>query len=321
MSLRRLFWLIAFWLTAAAIALLSAAPPKAGPSHIRIPVWVESANSGTVKAADMSATLEGSSSRVVGVKGPGDDLMLLVVLDLVDDLTLNAVAKQALMEQIGRLPASTYVGLMRAQDGLKVLADPSPDRAPVLEAVQNLPVSGKAGLLDTVEASGRIADAILNKASVRVAVLYVTDSEVQNYREDFTNPVINSSDSHDLSRRFPEALVQEKISKLKGSLAGQQAPLFVVHLRYRSDRLNEAYQIGLKQLAETTAGTSIFCRSTAEVPDAIRSILETISTHYSVTVALPERLPKTVQVQLTASGAEGENLALSYRTRLAIREK
>ena len=74
-------------------------------------------------------------------------------------------------------------------------------------------MSGKAGLLTTVDVIGRIADSMLKKSPVRVAILYITDGDVRNYREDFTNPVINSSDFNDMSRRFPETLVQEKIAR------------------------------------------------------------------------------------------------------------
>jgi hypothetical protein len=286
------------------------APPKLTQRQIRIPLWTDGAG---LAPADLTATLEGASSRVLAVKGPGDDLMILIVLDLVGDLSLVDAAKGSLVTAIGSLPGSATVGLLRAQDGLKVLLDPTGDRAALTRAITELPVSGHAGLLDTVETMGRLADSILARSSVRVAILYVTDGDVTNYREDFTNPVINSSDSHDLSRRFPESLILEKISKLDAGLSRQQAPLFIVHLRYRNDRLNEAYQNGLKQLAETTAGTALFCRSSAEIPDAIQKTLDQISSHYSVTLALPERASRNVQVQIESAGR-----AMSYRTRFVL---
>ena len=43
----------------------------------------------------------------------------------------------------------------------------------------------------------------MRKSPVRVSVLYITDGSIYSYREDYTNPVINESDPHDLSRRFP----------------------------------------------------------------------------------------------------------------------
>jgi len=79
-------------------------------------------------------------------------------------------------------------------------------------------------------------------------------------------------------------------------------PLFVVHLDYRSDRLNEAYQAGLKQLAATTGGAGEFCRSPAEIPEAIRRSLQRIASHHSVVVAMPPRAPRVIPVELRAAG-------------------
>jgi hypothetical protein len=253
---------------------------------------------------------------VLAVQGPGEGLILLLVLDLAGDLAFIEPAKQALAAEIAKMPPNTWVGVLRAQDGLRVLTDPAPEREASLAAVREIGIAAKAGLLDTVETAEQIGDAMLSKARVRVAVLYVTDSDVQNYREDFTNPVINSSDAHDLGRRFPEGLVREKIAKLSARLNGRQAPLFIVHLRYRSDRLNEAYQSGLKELAQTAGGSAQFCRSDGEIPEAVRKTFETIASYYSVTLALPERAGGDVQVQL-----ETEAGNLTYRTRFLLKEK
>ena len=232
------------------------------PRQIRIPVWADA----PLNAMDLKATLDGSDARVLGIRGPDDDLMPLLVLDLAGDPSSVAPAKEALLNEIRKLPPRTVVGLMRAQDGLRVVANPTADHESLAQAISSLPVSGKAGLLDTIDAVGRIADSILAKTNIRVALLYINDSDVANYPEDFTNPVINSSDSHDLSRRFPETLVQEKISQVDSVLAVQQAPIFLVHLSYRLDRINDAYQNRLKQLAETTGGTATLCRWSGEIP-------------------------------------------------------
>lgn len=305
---------------AALCGSLRAAPPVKLAAHsFRVPVWADSKNDppALLAAKDLSATLDGDATRVLSVKGPDDGLMLLVVLDLAGDLSLAEPAKEALALEIEKLPPRIVVAVMRAQDGPKVLADPGPDRSPALSAVRDLPVSGKAGLLDTLETVTRLADSILAKAAVRVAVLYLTDSDVENYREDFTNPVINSSDTHDLSRKFPEALIQDKISKLAAVLITRQAPLFIVHLRYRGDRLGEAYQNGLKQLADVTGGTAIFCRSSEEIADAVHRALVTITLSYSVTLALPERPLRNVQVLLDAGG----KWSLGYRARFGLKER
>ncbi|MGD0365424.1 MAG: hypothetical protein ABSC93_31460 [Bryobacteraceae bacterium] len=294
-------------------ALIAAPPPKVGDRVLKVAVWADA----PFAAKDLTATLAGSESRVAGVKGPADDLILIAVLDLAGDLSLAEPAKDALATDIAKLPSRATVAVMRAQDGAKVLADPGADRDAAASAVRDLPVSGKAGLLDTVETVTRLADAILAKSGVRVAVLYVTDSDPENYREDFTNPVINSSDTHDLSRKFPEALVQDKISKVAAVLAERQAPLFVVHLRYRSDRLGEAYQNGLKQLAEVTGGSAIFCRSSEEIPDAIERALGLITSSYSVALAVPQLRSKSFEVRLDAGG----KCSLTYRSRFVLKER
>ena len=307
-----------FWLLPVLAALAAGAPPaKPAMRQIKVPVWVDGQPGQSLTVKDLKARLEGLSSRVLAVQGPADDLIVIAVLDLIGDLAYVEPAKEALIAGMRKLAPRAWVALMRAQDGLKVLADPTGDRDALEQAVRALPVSGKAGLLDTVEAAERLADGILARTSVRVAVFYLTDTDVENYREDFTNPVINSSDSHDLSRRFPEVLVQEKISKLEAALAGRQAPLFIVHLHYRADRLNEAYQNGLKQLAEATGGGASFCRSDTEIPEAVGRALETISSYYCVTLALPAKPLRSLQVQLEAGGGRG----LSYRNRLVLRKE
>ena len=297
--------------------VLVAAPPKPAGKTLNIAAWADACEGPQLTAKDITATLTGAPLRVVDVKSPDDNLMLIAVLDLAGDLSLAEPAKEALAVEIAKLPPHAAVAVMRAQDGPKVLADPGADRAPAAAAVRDLPVSGKAGLLDTVETVAKLADSILAKSGVRVGVLYVTDSDVENYREDFTNPVINSSDTHDLSRRFPEALIQDKISKVAAVMSERQAPLFIVHLRYRSDRLGEAYQNGLKQLAEVTGGSAIFCRSSEEIADAIHRAVALIASSYSVTVALPEHLPKSLLVQLDAS----DRCSLTYRTHFVVKER
>lgn len=301
--------------TAWLLALLLLAPP--GAKHqIRVPVWVGGEPVESLGVKDLTVRLGDAPSKVLDVRGPGDDLIIMAVLDFTGDVAYVEPAKEALIAGVRRLGPRAWVGLLRAQDGLRVLVDPTADREAVAQAVAAVPASGKAGLLDTVEMAAQIGDALLARSHVRLALLYLTDSDIENYRDDYTNPVINRSDSGDLSRRFPEALVQEKISRLEASLAGRQSPLFIVHLRYYGNRLNEAYRDGLKRLAEVTGGMGIFCRSDAEIPGAVEQALEAITGSYSVTVALPERQRQdTLQVQLEHGGGR----SLNYRTRFVLK--
>ncbi|MGH9692891.1 MAG: hypothetical protein ACRD5Z_02030, partial [Bryobacteraceae bacterium] len=195
-----------------------------------VPVWIDPQPK-SLDAKDMVATLNGQPAAISQVLGPSSDLVVLVVLDVTGDISLVELAKRALISQLDGLPENALVGLLRAQDGLTVIADPTSDRKAIADAIQALPATGKAGLLDTLVSVAGIADGIERKSHVRVAVLYVTDSSIYNYREDFTNPVINTSDPHDLSRRFPERLIFEKVSSLESQISSDQAPVFVVHLR------------------------------------------------------------------------------------------
>jgi hypothetical protein len=294
--------------------LLRAAADLKQPRLIRLTVRTTSAE--PLDPKSFKVALERSNAAVVHVLTPNDPQMLLVVLDLVGDLGAIEPAKEALIAEIGKLPATTYVGVLRAQDGLSVIVDPTPEREPVTNAIRDLTISGRPGLLDALEPVGRLADSIARKAQVRVAVLHVSDSDVTGYREDFTNPVINSSDPHDLSRRFPETLIQEKMNKFEGRFLALQTPAHLVHLAYRSDRLNEAYQNGLQRLMEGLNGSAVFCRSRAEIGDAISAAFNSIRSEYGLIVAVPERIPEVPLVKVSAGDA-----ALSSRARLRIKEK
>jgi hypothetical protein len=290
-------------------AAVAAAPKPPAPSRgrrKRIAAWLASGS-----AEGLKATVEGRPAAIERVLSPQDDLLLLLVLDLADDITRIDAARQAAASAIEQLPASVWAGVLSAQDGLRVLADPSPDRAAAISAIQNAPTTGRAGFLETVDAAARLAAGLAHKAPVRTAVLYLTDSEIGNYREDFTNPVINYSDTRDLSRRFPDALVREKSARLAATLSPSDAPVFAVHLAFRRDRLNEAYQTGLQQIVEATGGQAWFCRNLTEIPEAVAAAFERIRTMHSIDLRLPEGLPKNVTLQLSGAGVE-----LQYRARM-----
>lgn len=282
-------------------------------ASISIPVWIEGSNCATMPKFE--ATLDGEPAAVTAQLGPTSDQVILVVFDLTGDLSLIEAAKQAVISEITKLSQNAWVGLLRAQDGLHVLADPGADRQPLINAIQSLSNSGDPGLLETVRSALSLADAILRKAPVRVSVLYITDGNIYSYREDYSNPVINESDPHDLSRRFPGALVQEKISRLVKDLGSLQAPLFVVHLNYRRDRLNEVYQSGLETLADATGGKTDICRSLAEIPESIAGMFARISSAWRLTLALPPKIHDDTQIHLSAP-CRDEDLRLSWRTHL-----
>jgi hypothetical protein len=291
--------------------IVSAAPPSTQKALVRIPFWTDA--DARIAPDEVKASANGQPAEIVAIHSPGEDLLLLVVLDLVGDLNEIDLARTALESSVAELPENVFVGLMRAQDGLQVLQDPTEDREVIINALQAFAVSGTPGLIETIETVSELADSILGKSPVRLAICYITDSDIREYREDFTNPVINYSDSRDLSRRFPEGLVRERISKLDAKLAMSQAPIFVIHLEYYSDRLNEAYQAGLLQLTTATGGDTVFCRSNSEIIPAVENMLRTIVNHYRADLRVNGKAGDNVDVML-----EGPNGPLSCRTRVKI---
>ena len=293
-------------LAVAAAAGWAAPPPvRTDRAVLRVPFWMEGA-----AAPVVSAKLNGEPVKIARLLGPGDDLVILLVLDLAGDLSRVDPAREALQERLGQLPPNALVSLLRAQDGLRVLQDPTADRAAVQSKIQELTISGRAGLLDSVETALAVGDAMLAKSKVRVALLYVSDSLATNYREDFANPVVNSSDSGDMSRRFPEALIKVRMQQLHAKVARTQTPLFIVQLNYENDRLNEAYQTGLLELANATGGSAEFARTPAEIPVAISDMVERVSGHSSAELEFKRVKARQWEIELAAEGA-----AVRHRTR------
>jgi len=291
---------------------------QAQTASVSIPAWVEEGHCGPTPKFE--ATFNGKPAPVTSQLGPDSDQVVLVILDFTGELSLVEAAKQALMAEISKLPSNAWVGLLRDQDGLHVLADPAPNRQPLLDAIKDLATSGKPGLFETVSPALSLADSILRKSPVRVSILYLTDSNIYNYREDYTNPVINGSDPHDLSRVFPDALIQDKISKLVGEASALEAPLFVVHINYRRDTLNESYENGLLTLADATGGKGQLCRSVGEIPDAIAAAFTRISSAWRLTLGVPPKFHSNAQIRLSAAPCDGEEVRLSWRTHLRPKE-
>ena len=289
-------------------AFLTLAFPLLGlaADSIQVPVWAP--EGGSLPAAGLTAQISGEPTEVLSVQAPADELLLLVVLDLTDDLASVSQARTALLARIEQLPPNHMVGVLSAQNGLRVLTEPTADHAKIAAAIQSQQVGGRAGLLETVEQAANIGSAVIVKSGVRLAILYVTDSDINNYREAFDNPTVNRSDGNDVSRRM-DSLVRERMSRLAASLGKTQAPVFIMHLAYRNDQLNVAYQTGLISLTAATGGTALIARSNAEIPEYVNSMLDHIIGSYSVKLALHDpSLKKADVILLSDTGA------LDYRS-------
>ena len=295
-----------------ALALLAPPPPLpegAAPGRLRVPVLVTKG-----ELANLEATVDAKPAKVEQLKGPQDDLLVLIVLDFSGDISYIEAARTGLEAAAKELPPHAWATVLRAQDGLRVLQDPTGNVEELVAAMNTYTGGGKAGLLDTVEDAAKLGDRLLAKTAARVAVLYCTDGSIYKYREDYTNPVINSSDSRDLSRRFPDQLVREKTQKLISSLLNRETPVWIVHIHYRVDTINEAYQRGLQQLAEATGGEAAICRGLAEISGAISTAFRRINEHWSVFLELPPGKSRNIVVGLSAPECD-----MTYRQRFSVK--
>ncbi len=291
---------------------LPAAEKTASPIGLRcrVTAWL---GDPPLDPATLKAAVEGRDATIAAVRAPGSPLLLLIVLDLTGDMALISPARDALKTALQELPENVWVSLLRAQDGLRVLTDPGPSRAEAIARLDALETTGRAGLLETIEPAETLSERILRRAPIRTAVFFLTDSSIYNYREDYTNPVVNPSDSRDLSRRFPDALIREKAAKLATALNVFDVPVFIQHLAWLRDPLNSAYQTGLQQIADATGGSCAFSRAPGDIPADVGQMINKITSHWAVDLELPAGTPRTFTVQLTATGRE-----IQYRTRFTL---
>ena len=267
-----------------------------------------------LQAENFRVRLDNQKVKVANVLTASDNLILLVLLDLAGDLNRVDVARRALIEAIDNLGPHPYVALLQAGDGLQVLADPTRDHEKLEELISNLQVSRFPSLLESVERASTIADRMLRESEVRVAVLSITDGSIRQYRGDYSNPVINPSDRTDLSRRFRDRVIRERITTITNSLHQSWAPMFFLHLERRTNRLDLAYQDGLRQFAQTTGGEALFCSSVSEIPAFLKQQVERIAHSYVLTIANPKDIRGRVPLRVEA----GPKVNVTHRGHIQV---
>lgn len=300
-------------------------PDNAPKALLKIPVWVEEGGDQfwlDGKRQTFKVFVEDRESPVKSFQTPKSSTILLVVFDTVADLARVDEARLALTNAINTLGQNYWVGLLKSQDGLSVIQEPTADRKLLAEKIRTIQVSGHAGLLDTLEQVSALAAGMMQKANVRVAVLYVTDSGIANYRADYLNPVVNSSDSGDLSRRFSDRAVQEQMTRQANALGAFTAPIFILHLSYRTDSMNLAYQSGLERIAAATGGLALFSRTSDDIPASLKTLLTRIQSSYFLGVEQPTVKGRAVKVRVEAQTAEGESPGkITYREQISVPKK
>lgn len=283
---------------------------KGGRGALRIPAVVE--HDGRYWEAgrreSFKVYLDDQEAPLRTINGPESSTVFLVVFDTVVELSRVDQARTVLAERLRELPATYWVGILRSQDGLRVIQEPTGDRDKLVTEIGSIQVTGKAGLLDTLQPLSELATGILNKTGVRVCVLYITDSGIANYRADYLNPVINASDSGDLSRRFSDRAVQEQVTRISQSLARYTIPISILHLDYRPDTLNLAYQSGLERIAMASGGQALLCRTVDEIVPSVERLLSRMKATYFLGVDLPVKVKSSIKVRIEVASEDGGRL-------------
>ena len=261
-----------------ACSTLLAAP--AGAELLKTPVWSEA------PPHAFEVLIDGEPVPVRSVQTPDDELVLLLVMDVVKRADRVDAARDAIVRKLTELGPKYYAGILSAQDGLEVRQDPTRGRGRLRRKLEELDVRGVPGLLDVIEQTSQIADRTQIAANVRLAVLFLTDGEIEDYRGDYTIPVVNPSDGRDLSRRFGSQLILERIRSTVDALESAQVPLFFLHLARQYDDLNEVYQNGISEFARVTGGTALFAQGLQEVPALVNQVLDEIAGHSVVSIEL-----------------------------------
>ena len=281
--------------TALLIALAVAVGPDLQSKAFKTPVWADG------PARSFEAAIDGEPAVVGSVQTPDDKLILLLVFDTVNYPDRADLAQEAVIAKLTELGPDYFAGVMTAQDGLAVRQDPVRGRKRLRESLESIAVRGVPGLLDVVVEVSHLADQTLNAADIRLAVLFLTDGQIEDYRGDYTIPVVNPSDRRDLSRRFGGQLIQQRIRSIVDSLESAQAPLFFLHLARRYDDLNEVYQNGISEFASVTGGRALFSQGLHEIPALVGQILDEIAAHSVLTLEAECEGP--VRLQVTSDDA------------------
>ncbi|MYC83832.1 MAG: hypothetical protein F4X19_17335 [Acidobacteria bacterium] len=247
---------------------------------------------------------------------PGTPTFLFLAFDLVEDQAPINAAKQALADEVRKLGPEYWVGLIEVQETLSVIQDPTRDKRLLLKKVQQSRQFGKAGLLESIQALADFSSSLMRRSSVRVAVILVTDSDVSNYRTEYSNPPINRSDRRDLSRRFEGRALQEEISRLSTAMVRFPVPLLVVHVAPGRDSLNRTYQDGLVQVAGAAGGRLFLSKSTGDIPRTLQEAFEWADSFYAVEFEVPLRPSGLFEIEARLGAALSPTMRLTHPARL-----
>jgi hypothetical protein len=280
--------------------------------QFKLPIWLGAPSEGNevkLSASDLKITVGKSPVTVSALKEPESPALLFVAMDTVGDISNINQARKTVIEEVNALGSQLWVGLISAQEQMQVVQEPTADRLLLQQKIEDLVQIGKAGLLESIQPIADLATAVLLNSAVRVAIVFITDSDIGNYRADYLNPPVNASDSRDLSRRFAGRALQEKITRMAGLMARTQVPVFIVHIDPGLDPLNRSYHNGLKQLAEGTGGQCLLSKTSGDIALNIHEAFRWARSFYLAEFTLRNDKSGFARIQIAPlAGEEGKAL-------------
>lgn len=284
-------------------------------ASFRLPVWIQT--NGNPLRRELSANeFQINQGKLLieptSLQGPKSPTMLFVAMDAVGDVANITEARAAIIHEIHELGSQYWVGLISANDQIKVIQEPTPSRDLFSQKIEELTQIGKAGLLDTLLPVADLASSVLLKSDVRVAVIFITDSDIGNYKTDYLNAPVNASDSRDLSRRFAGRALQEKITRMSKAISKFQVPILIVHIAPGQDPLNRAYQNGLKQLAEIGGGKCLLTKSIGDIALTIHEAFEWAESFYLLGFRLTTTKGHFADIDITLAPKDAKKMG-NYR--------
>lgn len=271
-------------------------------ASFRLPVWIQTNGNPLPQGLSANEFQINHGKLLIeptSLQGPKSPMMLFVALDAVGDVANITEARDAVIHEIHELGSQYWVGLISANEQVTVIQEPTPSRDLFSEKIEQLSQIGKAGLLDTLLPVADLATSVLLKSDVRVAVIFITDSDIGNYKTDYLNAPVNASDSLDLSRRFAGRALQEKITRMSKAISKFQVPILVVHIAPGQDPLNRAYQNGLKQLAEIGGGKCLLSKSVGDIASTIHEAFEWAQSFYLLGFRITAAKGRYADIEIT----------------------
>jgi hypothetical protein len=277
----------------------------------KIPVWVKQGSQfvpGLGKDS-FQLILGKKNLKNFQLQSPNSPTLLFIAFDTVGDVAPLMQVRDTLGRELAQLPSNFRIGLLSAHENFGVIQDPTVDRGLLRQKINEMALVGKAGLLNTIQPLMEFSSQLLRRTNVRVAILLITDSDIGNYRTNYLNPVVNYSDTRDLSRRFPGRALQEKIARITSSLSAYPVPCLIVHIDPGADPMNKIYQDGLRQLSETLGGQLFLSKTASDIPIMLRESLEWIKGFYILSFDGAGEKKGVVKIQI--GSAEAANSAVT----------